>query len=270
MYTTDIQNSGTVSATDDERLPPGGFSLRHGFPGWFGRGARRSAERSRGRGVTLQTPPRGSTDASRVGSPGSGRGSLSPTPGTVESSGGTGGTAGTGNLAGKDGISTYDVLRYIRSTFDDEAVLDKVPLEAAGNPGAWHAWRTHRIKTGGIPPTPTIPEGAKERSTWNDGLSEDEESNSSGGAPEGYQRLAGGSSAPLAARRPGEWNWEGVWEVRVKKGVDASLAEAVLFGNSAGDDLIRFLNMDEEDVKAVKENIAKSLESVEPQRRGVV
>lgn len=38
MYTTDIQDNGTVSATDDERLPPGGFSLRHGFPDWFGRG----------------------------------------------------------------------------------------------------------------------------------------------------------------------------------------------------------------------------------------
>jgi hypothetical protein len=170
----------------------------------------------------------------------------------------------------KDGISTYDVLKYIRSTFDEEAVLDKVPLEAAGNPGAWHAWRTHRIKIGALPPTPTVLESAKERSTWHDGASEDEGSVSSAGAPEGYQRLAGGTSAPLAARRPGEWNWDGVWEVRVKKGVDASLAEAVLFGNSAGDDLIRFLNMDGEEVETIKENIRRSLESVEPQRRGIV
>lgn len=194
---------------------------------------------------------------------------MSPTPGrrTVESSGGT---AGTGMGGKKDGISTYDVLKYIRSTFDEEAVLDKVPLEAAGNPGAWHAWRTHRIKIGALPPTPTVLESAKERSTWHDGASEDEGSVSSAGAPEGYQRLAGGTSAPLAARRPGEWNWDGVWEVRVKKGVDASLAEAVLFGNSAGDDLIRFLNMDGEEVETIKENIRRSLESVEPQRRGIV
>jgi hypothetical protein len=268
MYTTDIQDSGTVSATDDERLPPGGFSLRNGFPGWFGRGARRSAELRRG--GSLRTPPRGSTDASRVGSPGSGRGSLSPTPGrtTVESSGGTASTSGLGGSGGK--ISTYDVLRYIRSTFDDEEVLDKVPIEAAGNPGAWHAWKSYRVKTGAIPPTPTAPESAKERSTWHDGLSEDEETNSSVGVPAGYQRLAGGTSVPLAARRPGEWNWEGVWEVRVKKGVEASVSEAVLFGNSVGDDLVRFLNMEDEEVETIKENIRRSLESVEPQRRGVV
>ncbi|RMZ77309.1 hypothetical protein DV737_g4451, partial [Chaetothyriales sp. CBS 132003] len=28
---------GTVSASDEERLPPGSFSLRYAFPGWFGR-----------------------------------------------------------------------------------------------------------------------------------------------------------------------------------------------------------------------------------------
>lgn len=186
----------------------------------------------------------------------------------MESSGGTAGTAGLGGTGEK--VSTYDVLRYIRSTFDEEQVLDKVPLEAAGNPGAWHAWRTHRIKIGAIPSTPAVPESLKEKSMWHDGLSEDEESNSSVGVPEGYQRLAGGTTAPLAARRPGEWNWEGVWEVRVKKGVDASLAEAVLFGGSTGDDLIRFLNMDSEEVETIKENIRRSLESVEPQRRGII
>ena len=268
MYTTDIQDSGTVSATDDERLPPGGFSLRDGFPGWFGRGARRSAEHRRG--GNLRTPPRGSTDVSRISSPGSGRDSLSPTRGgrTLESSGGTADSLGLGDSGEK--ISTYCVLRYIRSAFDDEEVLDKVPLEAAGNPGAWHAWRTHRIKTGAMPPTPTVPEYSKERGMWNDGLSEDEESNSSVGVPAGYQRLAGGTSAPLATRRPGEWNWEGVWEVRVKKGIDASVSEAVLFGSSAGDELIRFLNMEGEEVETIKENIRRSLESMEPQRRGVV
>src|SRR3954468_18567199 len=45
-YTTGSSDTDTVSATDEERLPPGGFSLRHGFPQWFGR-ARRSAASSR-------------------------------------------------------------------------------------------------------------------------------------------------------------------------------------------------------------------------------
>jgi len=166
----------------------------------------------------------------------------------------------------KSDVSTYDVLRYIRSTFDDDEVLDKVPLEAAGNPGAWHAWRTHRVKAGKI----TSVEVGKEKNAWHDGLSDDEESPGSGGAPEGYQRLAGGTSSPMTTRRPGEWNWDGVWEVRVKKGVDGSLAEAALFGKDAGDDLIRFLSMEGEEVEAIKENIKRSLEVAEPQRRGIV
>ena len=46
-------------------------------------------------------------------------------------------------------------------------------------------------------------------------------------------------------------------------------SEAALYGKDAGDDLIRFLSMEGEEVDTVKENIKRSLE-VEPQRRGVV
>ncbi|KAE9363757.1 UBC-like protein [Stipitochalara longipes BDJ] len=251
MYTTDIQDSGTVSATDEERLPPGGFSLRHGFPAWFGRASsRRSAERVRGGGAGLQTPGR----SGGVESPGSGSGRTGDSG--VSASGGTLGQA----ERRKSEVSTYDVLRYIRSTFDDEDILDSVPLEAAGNPGAWHAWRTYRVKSGKIL---NAESGAKEKTAWHEGLSDGEES------PSGYQRVAGGSSSPMTSRRPGEWNWDGVWEVRVKKGVEGSLAESALYGKDAGDDLIRFLSMEGEEVDTVKENIKRSLE-VEPQRRGVV
>jgi hypothetical protein len=225
--------------------------LRHGFSAWFGRASRRSAERART--GSLQTPPRGG-----VSSPGSG------VSGPGDSGGST--TGGKQGERRKSDVSTYDVLRYIRSTFDDEEVLDKVPLEAAGNPGAWHAWRTQRVKAGKIMNV----EVGKEKNTWHDGLSEDDESPGSAGVPEGYQRLAGGTSSPMTARRPGEWNWDGVWEVRVKKGVDGSLAEAALFGKDAGDDLIRFLSMEGEEVEAIKENIKRSLEVAEPQRRGIV
>ena len=191
--------------------------------------------------------------------------SLSPTPGRTA----TDNVARTKKTEG--GVSTYDVLRYIRSAFDEAEVLDKVPLEAAGNPGAWHAWRTHRIKTGAI--VPTSPSNAKDTITWHDGLSDDEGSNGSvGGAPEGYQRLAGGTSSPMAARKPGEWNWDGVWEFRVKKGIEASLSDAVLYGNAAGDDLIRFLNMEPEEIDTLKDNIRRiaETETVDRQRRGVV
>lgn len=109
-------------------------------------------------------------------------------------------------------MSTYEVLRYIRSAFDDEDVLDSVPLEAAGNPGAWHAWRSHRKLTAGT----TLP-----------GQDESVGVGSAGGA---QTEMA--PATPLTTRRPGEWNWEGVWEERVKKGIAASLSEGVLFGNA--------------------------------------
>lgn len=243
MYTTDIQNTGTVSATDEERLPPGGFSLRHGFPKWFGRASRRVAERLGPRGGSLQTPGRGSQSGSDVASPESGTASsYSTTPGSNK------------GIARLSNVSIYEVLRYIRSTFDDEEVLGKVPLEAAGNPGAWNAWRTHQIKQGKIQPVVEV----KERGAWHDSLSD----GSSTGPPDGYQTISGGTSALMATRRPGEWNWDGVWEVRVKKGIEGSISEAVLFGNLPGDDLIRFLHMQTPEVETIKENIKRSVEAL--------
>lgn len=223
--------------------------MRHGFPAWFGRTSRRSADRERQRlgAVTLQTPPRAVTS-----SPGS---TLSPTPiaGTNES----GSTVENGSEC-REMVTTYDVLRYIRSVFDDEDVLDSVPLEAAGNPGAWHAWRTQRVKIGKI----SSPTNAIHQILNQPGSLE-------GPTPDVKQGLAsGGSNAPMTARRPGEWNWDGVWEVRVQKGIEASMGESALFGKDAGDDLIRFLNMEDSDVEGIRENIARSLESAEELRRG--
>lgn len=121
-----------------------------------------------------------------------------------------------------DGITVYEVLWYVRSTFDDPTVLDGVPLEAAGNSGAWHAWRAHRAS----------------------------ENKASMSKPE--QRTNSPdrkSDAPLlktpfarVARQPGEWNWEGVWQVRARKGIDLSVTEAALYGNSTNiDELVGFL-----------------------------
>ena len=104
--------------------------------------------------------------------------------------------------------SIIEVLRYIKRVFEDEAFLDELPLDAAGNPGAWHAWRAHRKK-----------------SKYNE------------------------------SERPSNgWNWDGVWAERVKKGVSGSLSEAVLFGE--GDDLIRFLDMDDESVDSIRKDLS--------------
>lgn len=202
MYTTDIQDNGTVSATDEERLPPGGFSLRHGFPDWFGRRRNVSSRQTSAQQQAVQTPPR-----QPKANPGSDVKS-SATPSTQGSSPGFAETQ-------KKDVSTFDVLRYIRSTFDDEDVLDSLPVEAAGNPGAWHAWRTHR-QLDGKASTQTSEAGAATATA-----------------------AVGSSGSNPGVRRPGEWNWEGVWEERVKKSVAASLSEPVLYGGvGAADDVV--------------------------------
>jgi hypothetical protein len=99
-------------------------------------------------------------------------------------------------------VPVAELLDYIRSTFDDEEVLDSLPSEAAGNPGAWHAWKAHR--RGGAGP------GDLKR-----------------GSPQ--------------ARLPGDWHWDGIWARRVQDEIAASHSDPMLFGNSArgsSDDMV--------------------------------
>jgi hypothetical protein len=217
-YTTDIQDNGTVSATDDERLPPGGFSLRHGFPNWFGRGSKildKSSRQVSSQHGPDQTPPRATRGIQSAGT-------------TPDSKNTPAGESLAYMQTTKDQVSTYEVLRYIKSTFDDEDVLDSVPLEAAGNPSAWHAWRTHRRAGGKVYET-----------SWHDGLGDSE--GSQGASTDSNATKPAGS--PAVARRPGEWNWGGVWEDRVKKGIAASLSEPVLYGGAgATDELVSVLS----------------------------
>ncbi|RMZ73827.1 ubiquitin-conjugating enzyme [Pyrenophora seminiperda CCB06] len=189
-YTTGSADTDTVSATDEERLPPGGFSLRHGFPHWFGR-SRRSAPTSR------------DVSGSAVGSPASTN--RAPEELNVNS----------GAPSAPREISIVRILEYIRSTFSEESILDSLPLEAAANPGAYHAWRAHRapIVQAQQPTSPSPEPSTSEKSE--------------------------GSSTLGRNRRPGEWNWEGVWEDRVRKAVKASLSESVLYGTGAGEDIVR-------------------------------
>ncbi|RDA84694.1 hypothetical protein CP532_2772 [Ophiocordyceps camponoti-leonardi (nom. inval.)] len=208
MYTTDFQVNGTVSARDEERLPPGGFSLRHGFPHWFGRGRRVPSGSRKVSGESC------STQNSRAPS----------TAGSPES------TARKATKPTNQQVSIYQILKYIRSSFDDEEVLDSVPLEAAGNPGAWHAWRTHRRQSGR--------------------LSETKETESEMGE-DGKKSSQGSVQAP-------EWNWDGVWEDRVGKGIAASLSDSVLYGGGGPEELIRFLSMEDSEIASIKENIHRS------------
>lgn len=245
MHTTDIQDDGTVSATDEERLPPGGFSLRHGFPEWFGRSKRSNA--------TQESPEQKQTPAMSTGRLGA---STMITPERANAA-----TASYAQTVSSY-ISAYNILKYIRSVFDDEEVLDTVPLDAAGNPGAWHAWRAHRTKLGKLLEAgPMSTEGVEEGQHLD-------------AAPEVPLK---GRSQQSMMRNPGQWNWDGVWEDRVKKGIASSLSEGVLYGGAAPlpDELvwladlldqlcadhhqIKFLPLEESEVEQVKENIRRAL-----------
>lgn len=260
MYTTDIQDNGTVSATDAERLPPGGFSLRHGFPAWFGRGSKSNAGSRQVSGQQQQQPP--ATPARGSGGPSS----TTSTPSSKATP--LGGRPGYLDTSRRE-VSTYEVLRYIRSTFDDEKVLDSVPLEAAGNPGAWHAWRTRQRQTGKSFPGDPVHQDKSEEEQESvkvaeaaDGVAQEKKEGEAEGEakieeappplPERKPSTSGSvhsivrkpiGSAPSVSRKPGEWNWEGVWEDRVQKGIATSLSEAVLYGaTSGGDDLVSNLS----------------------------
>ncbi|GAO18132.1 hypothetical protein UVI_02036850 [Ustilaginoidea virens] len=236
MYTTDVQEHGEAGAADRERLPPGGFSLRHGYPAWFGqRAGTPDASTARQGGRAAAAP--GSGPRARGAQAGS---SAPPDESSSDDSSSSSNTPRDWG-AGKASASVAGILGYVRSAFDTAEVLDAVPLAAAGNPGAWHAWRTHRRR-----------EAARA---------------DAGHASPAADNDGGGEQAPpppptpppppgAGAREPGEWNWDGVWEARVKKGVAASLSESVLYsGSGVADDMIRFLPMAQADVDSLKETI---------------
>lgn len=165
--------SDTVSANDDERLPPGGFSLRYAFPTWFDQVKHR---------IAWSTYSKDSIAFNE--------------------------TLGPNSESRKSCI--VDVLEYVKTAFDDASTLDDLPFEAAGNPGAWKAWRAHRKR-----------------------FSEDEGKISDTG-----------SNTSESMGHPSEWNWDGVWQDRVRKGIDASISAPVLYGSSGHDDPVSFKSLD--------------------------
>ena len=109
--------------------------------------------------------------------------------------------------------SIVEVLHYMKRVFEDEALLDDLPLETAANPGAWHAWRAHRRKAK-LSKSPQSHQGGHGRSTSVD------------------------IKSASKSKPTGNWNWDGVWAERVKKGINASLSDQMLYSSVDGDDLV--------------------------------
>lgn len=89
----------------------------------------------------------------------------------------------------------------MKSSFDDACALDILPLDAAGNTGAWKAWRAYRRTSN--QDIDTLTSESRDRQQ--------------------------------------EWSWDGVWEERVRRGIDASVSESTLYGGG-GDDLVCFIS----------------------------
>ena len=99
------------------------------------------------------------------------------------------------------------------------------------NTGAWHAWTSYRAKSS----------GARERVTTGE---------TSGSSNAALRRSTSPPQQPGGARRPGEWNWQGVWEDRVRKSVQASVSEHTLYSSDGGD-AVCFAKMDAEAVAEI-------------------
>ena len=188
-FSSSFSDADADGNAPEERLPPGALNLRHKFSQW----KQRSDSKLRGRPTSLTSSP-----ATPVSKP-------APVPETVRDSG-----VASDNM---NQTHVIDVLTYVRSSFEDDTVLDALPFEAAANQGAWYAWRAHRAKLGvkGFA-SPAKP----------------------GNKREGKERTG--------PRHPSEWNWEGVWVDRVRKAVQGSLSEPVLYGSggTGRDDDIHF------------------------------
>lgn len=175
------ERGGTLSASDEEKLPPGGLVLKEGFPEWF----------------EDDTPETGKRPEEETAS----------------------GDADTTTEAHNAPPHIAQVLQYLRLVFSAPEIIDEVPLSSAANPSAWHAWRSHRAKVLGENRAQS-----PAKSLNGDGSSEGS--------------LSPRTAQPGGARRPGEWNWSGVWEDRVRKVIVASRTESTLFRGGETDDVV--------------------------------
>lgn len=198
-HTTREPGTDTVSSANGDRLPPGGFTLRHGFPEWFHAASSSSQDAA---SPDDEASRSAQDDSAGPQAHGAQHPAHSSPPHIVE------------------------VLQYLRVAFDTEALLDSLPLDAAANSGAWHAWKSHRAKS--------MPRSASPVTRPSRGISEASRE----------QTLSSRNQQPGGARRPGEWNWQGVWEDRVRKSIIASNSEPVLFGAEGNDVVCRSVPLD--------------------------
>jgi hypothetical protein len=172
-----IDASSTVGASGEGRLPPGAFSLRYGFPDWFASTAAEGISDDSQAQILRKEPSTPDVDI--------------PIPNV---------RVPTAEIDRNNLL--LELVHHIQDAFEKDALLDNMPVEVAGDPSAWHAWRAHRgLARDMTPKSPTL--------KYKDG-------------------------APSSPKNPGEWKWDGVWESRVSNGIASSINDATLFGSAGG------------------------------------
>ncbi|KAL8731279.1 MAG: hypothetical protein Q9166_003503 [cf. Caloplaca sp. 2 TL-2023] len=121
-YSAGTSSSEPVGATNEERLPPGGFGLSDAFPCWFRRSERSTSSSNNSSKIT---------SASYTEIDASDDGKLPSRDSEIEPS--------SAHRPSQHPIAL--VLDYMRRAFDDEELLNRLPAKAAANPGAWKAWQ---------------------------------------------------------------------------------------------------------------------------------
>lgn len=199
-------------------MPPGGFSLKYAFPDWFGEEFSENDKSSRPFDLRtdhlrLHGVPSNNNDGSpRLSSLGA-----DLKNGETENSLSLGSRVSSAQLIHP---SIYHVLKHLKASFEDESVLDSLPLEAAVSSGAWHAWAAHSRTAGS--------------KTASDSLK---------GAANSHMIKSGRSESNSVRKAPtSDWNWDGVWVKRVKASVEASISEPMLYGIDDDDPVSRPLN----------------------------
>lgn len=215
-HPTASRSSDPTSLDGSDQLPPGGLSLRHGFPRWF-----EGLENNRSSQVFLNKAEQGQCNRSmRIGSfAADEEGSTFP----VTSENGVERIAEPFQPKSPRTRISYDsnirgVLQYLTAVLEDEDLLDRLDLQASANVGAWHAWQAHR----GISREPNLPPDYH-----------------SHGLPSGQVSLGSvGKGVVTSQRPPATWNWDGVWADRARKAVDVSISDSMLYSNGNSDEVV--------------------------------
>ena len=251
-YSTASPARQPVSSADDKRLSPGSLNLQHHFPIWFDNGDTRNTS-SRLPSSPKSVTARGHDDPAFSDDEFDHMASTdTPTP-----------VARLSSLPfmpppKADALewssperypSIAEVLRYMVRVFEDDELLDEVPLDAAANSSAHHAWTAYRKR---VKEAEAAREAAKSRAV--------------GGAPMTPQSKFARSQVATASpgRSPAQWNWDGVWMDRVRKSVRNATAEGKLFKDDEADEhqLITFLDREKEELMLIKAEALKIGQSI--------